>query len=150
MNQLRTGKADIARSFDKNIKNLLVPADEYKTSKVHDTPDDELDELSLVGQDEMEGIVLVKGIGERAAGKYREQLQHLEARLEHLALKTSTVFTQDVLDPTNFCQAFNDALADDFDNINRKILFGMFEIGIANKLDALYDSINNQIGRAHV
>ncbi len=145
MNQLRTGKADIARSFDKNIKNLLVPADEYKTSKVHDTPDDELDELSLVGQDEMEGIVLVKGIGERAAGKYREQLQHLEARLEHLALKTSTVFTQDVLDPTNFCQAFNDALADDFDNINRKILFGMFEIGIANKLDALYDSINNRL-----
>ena len=145
MNQIRTGKADIASSFDDNIKAFLVPADEYKASKAQDTPDDDLDELSLVGQDEMEGIVLVKGIGERAAGKYREQLQHLEARLEHLALKTPTIFSQDALNPTNFCQAFNDALSDDFDNINRKTLFGMFDVEIANKLDALYDSINNRL-----
>jgi len=145
MNQLRTGKTEIASSFDKNIKAFLVPAADFKAAKKHDTSDDDLDELSLVGQDEMEGIVLVKGIGERAAGKYREQLQHLEARLEHLALKTSTVFSQDALNPTNFCQAFNDALADDFDNINRKTLFGMFDVEIANKLDALYDSINNRL-----
>jgi hypothetical protein len=145
MNQLRTGKAGIASAFDENVATFLVPAKEYEANKKNDAPDDDLDELSLVGQDEMEGIVLVKGIGERAAGKYREQLQHLEARLEHLALKTSTVFAQDALLPTNFCQAFNDALADDFDNINRKILFGMFDIEIANKLDALYDSINNRL-----
>jgi len=145
MNQLRVLKPTIADTFDKKVKEFLIPAKDYEANQEQQHKAEEDDELSLVGQDEMEGIVLVKGIGERAGAKYREQLQHLEARLEHLALKTPTVFTKDALLPTNFCQAFNDALADDFDNTNKKILFGMFDIEIANKLDALYDSINNRL-----
>ncbi len=145
MNQLRTLKPTIASTFDNKVKELLIPAKEFEARQAKHKAEDEDDELSLVGQDEMEGIVLVKGIGERAGSKYREQLQHLEARLEHLALKTGTIFTKDALVPTNFCQAFNDALADDFDNANKKLLFGMFELEITNKLDALYDSINNRL-----
>ena len=144
MNQVRTLKPEIARVFDRKIKEYLVPAKDFE-DKQQEHKDDLEGELSLVDQDEMEGIVLVKGIGERAAGKYREQLSHLEARLEHLALKTPNTFKEDALQPTNFCQAFDDALADHFDNINKKILFGMFDVEVANKLDALYDSINNRL-----
>jgi len=147
MNQLRVLKPAIASTFDNKVRELLIPTKEYEArqERLKAQTEDEDDELSLVGQDEMEGIVLVKGIGERAGSKYREQLQHLEARLEHLALKTETIFTKDALVPTNFCQAFNDALADDFDNDNKKLLFAMFETEITNKLDALYDSINNRL-----
>jgi len=145
MNQIRVLKPSIAETFDKKVKEFLVPAKDFEAKQEQQHKAEEDDELSLVGQDEMEGIVLVKGIGERAGAKYREQLQHLEARLEHLALKSPTVFTKDALVPTNFCQAFNDALAEDFDNANKKIMFGMFDIEIANKLDALYDSINNRL-----
>ena len=144
MNQVRNLKPEVARVFDRKIKEYLVPAKDFE-SKQQEQSDDLEGELSLVGQDEMEGIVLVKGIGERAAGRYREQLSHLEARLEHLALKTPNTFKKDALQPTNFCQAFDDALADHFDNTNKKILFGMFDIEVANKLDALYDSINNRL-----
>ena len=144
MNQIRILKPEIADAFNKKIKDYLVPAKDFKNQ--HEKKKQELnDELSLVDQDVMEGIVLVKGIGERSAAKYREQLSHLEARLEHLSLKTSTVFTQDALKPTNFCQAFGDSLSDDFSNDNKKLLFKMFDIEIANKLDALYDSINNRL-----
>lgn len=144
MNQIRTLKTSIAENYTKNIKEYLVPADQYEAAhKKHELEDN--DELSLVGQDEMEGIVLVKGIGERATSKYREQLSHLEARLEHLATKTRTVFKNDAVVPTNFCQAFDDALQDHFDNTNKKILFSMFDVEVANKLDALYDSINNRL-----
>jgi hypothetical protein len=143
MNQIRTLKAGIAENYTKNIKKYLVPADQYETKHQKQEADD--GELSLVGQDEMEGIVLVKGIGERATAKYREQLSHLEARLQHLATKTTTVFKEDAVVPTNFCQAFDDALEDHFDNANKKILFGMFDVEVANKLDALYDSINNRL-----
>ncbi len=144
MNQVRTHKSGIAEVYTKKIEEFLVPAEEYENKhKKLDIEDD--DELSLIGQDAMEGIVLVKGIGERSAAKYREQLSHLEARLEHLATKTSTVFKNDALAPTNFCQAFDDALGDDFDNANKKILFAMFDAEIANKLEALYDSINNRL-----
>ena len=144
MNQVRTLKPEIARVFDSKVKQYLVPAKDFE-SRQKEHKDDLEGELSLVDQDEMEGIVLVKGIGERAAGKYREQLSHLEARLEHLALKTPNTFKKDALQPTNFCQAFDDALADHFDNTNKKILFGMFDVEVANKLDALYDSINNRL-----
>jgi Protein of unknown function (DUF1631) len=144
MNQIRTLKPTIAETFSSNIKAYLVPASDYDAQKAKEH-DDADDELSLVGQDEMEGIVLVKGIGERATSKYREQLSHLEARLEHLATKANTVFKEDALAPTNFCQAFDDALADDFTSINKKLLFSMFELEVTNKLDALYDSINNRL-----
>ncbi|NOQ88498.1 MAG: DUF1631 family protein, partial [Gammaproteobacteria bacterium] len=113
MNQIRTLKSGIAESFTSNIKEYLVPAKEYDAKHKKDDADAE-DELSLVGQDEMEGIVLVKGIGERAAAKYREQISHLEARLEHLATKTAIVFKNDAIVPTNFCQAFDDAMAEHF------------------------------------
>jgi len=144
MNQIRTLKSGIAENYTRNIKKYLVPTNQYEAEhKKHE--EDNGSELSLVGQDEMEGIVLVKGIGERATAKYREQLSHLEARLEHLATKTTTVFKDDAVVPTNFCQAFDDALEDHFDNTNKKILFGMFDVEVANKLDALYDSINNRL-----
>lgn len=144
MNQVRILKPEIAATFNKKIKGYLVPAKDFDSQqeKLNAVEDDE---LSLVDQDEMEGILLVKGIGERAASRYREQLSHLEARLEHLALKTGNVFKKDVLLPTNFCQAFDDALANEFDNTNKKLLFSMFDVEVANKLDALYDSINNRL-----
>ncbi|VAW50866.1 hypothetical protein MNBD_GAMMA06-1779 [hydrothermal vent metagenome] len=144
MNQIRLLKANIAQDYTKQIKDYLVPAKEYNSKHIRQETDDDV-ELSLVGQDEMEGIVLVKGIGERAAAKYREQLSHLEARLEHLATKTDAVFKNDVLTPTNLCQAFDNALSDNFNNANKKLLFGMFDVEVTNKLDALYDSINNRL-----
>lgn len=143
MNQIRILKPTIADSFNKNIKEYLIPAKEFENRQKKQKSND--DELSLVDQEEMESIVLVKGIGGRATAKYREQLSHLEARLEHLSLKITTVFKKDALVPINFCQAFDDALADDFDNTNKKLLFGMFDVEVANKLDALYDSLNNRL-----
>lgn len=144
MNQIRALKPEIALDFNKNIKEYLLPANEFESRHEKKEVESE-DELSLVEQDEMEGIVLVKGIGERATAKYREQLSHLEARLEHLATKTRMVFKDDAVAPTNFCQAFDDALADHFDAINKRLLFAMFDVEVANKLDALYDSINNRL-----
>ncbi len=149
MNQIRELKPEIATDFSKNILEYLIPAKELEAIEKEQLTSDD-DELSLIEQDEMEGIVLVKGIGERATSKYREQLSHLEARLEHLALQSDNVFKKDALMPTNFCQAFDDALANNFDNDNKKILFSMFDTEIASKLDALYDSINNRMIDAEI
>ena len=150
MNQIRTLKPAIANTFDKKVREYLVPAATFDVIQKKKKSLDDDDELSLIGQDEMDGIVLVKNIGGRAAVKYSEQLSHLEARLEHLALKTDTVFKNNALAPANFCQAFNDALANDFNNANKKLLFAMFDIEVATKLDALYDSINNRLIDAEI
>ena len=143
-NQLRTLKDTIAENFSSNIKVYLIPAKELEgNQKEQLLPED--DELSLVDRDDMEGIVLVKGIGERAGAKYHEQLSQLEARLEELSRKTENIFKSDALVPTNICQAFDDALANNFNTENKKVLFGMFDTGIANNLDDLYDSINKRL-----
>ena len=148
MNQIRDLKPEIAVTFDEKVKAILIPAKDHKTQQTQDKDDD--GELSLIDQDEMESIVLVKGIGERASSRYREKLQHLDARFEHLALKTPVVFKSDALLPTNFCQAFDDALGDNFSNTNKKLLFSMFDAEIASKLDTLYDSINNRLIDAEI
>lgn len=145
MNQIRTQKAVIADTFSKNIKNYLVPAANFEDKQKQKKSLNDDDELSLVGQDEMEGIVLVKSIGERAAAKYQEQLSQLKARLQHLALKTDTVFKSDALTPTNFCQAFDDSLSSEFNSANEKLLFKMFDIKITKGLGDIYDSINKRL-----
>ena len=143
-NQIRNLKSDIAVDFNINIKKHLVPTSKFKASQNDQAlPDD--GELSLVDQDDMEGIVLVKGIGERTAAKYSEQLSQLELRFKELALKTDTVFIPEALDPTNFCQAFDDALGHHFNNEDKKVLFAMFETNVVNKLDQLYQTINQHL-----
>ncbi len=141
MNQVRVLKESIALEFCNNVKDYLLPADEYEQKQNSQLSSDD-DELSLVGQDDMEGLVLVTGIGERIGAKHIEQLSQLELRFKELSQKTNSLFKPDALDPTHFCQAFDDALADNFDNDNKKILFGMFDAQVANKLDDLYDSTN--------
>lgn len=143
MNQIRMFKATIANDFNNNIKEFLLPAGEYEARQLDKQLSD--DELSLVDENDMEGMILVKCIGERATTKYHEQLSYLEARLDYLQLKTDKIFKTDALTPTNFCQAFDDALSGNFDIGNKKLLFGMFDEEVANKLDALYESVNNRL-----
>ncbi len=144
MRQLKRLKPEIAGNFAANIPPYLRPYPQIEAEKEKASLEAE-DELSLVDTKEIEDMVLVKSIGEKAAGKYRDQLSHLEARLEHLALKTDLIFPKDALKPVNFCQAFDDALGDEFDIDNKKILFDLFSAEVACKLDSLYDSINNRL-----
>ncbi len=143
MNRVRSLKSGLAETYLKEIKKSLVPASKY--SSKHKPDGNEPNELSLIGQDEMEGMVLVKNIGGHATAQYSEQLSHLEARLEQLALKTETVFNAEAITPTSFCQVFDDTLGEHFDNLNKKILFHMFQAEVANKLESLYDSLNNRL-----
>ncbi len=143
MNQIRSLKSGLAETYLKEIKKSLVPASKYLSK--HKSETNETGELSLIDQDEMEGMVLVKSIGGRATAQYSEQLSHLEARLKQLALKTETVFDSEAITPTSFCQVFDNSLGDHFDNINKKILFHMFQTEVANKLESLYDSLNNRL-----
>ena len=144
MRQLKSLKPDIAANYATNIAPYLRPYPQVEAEREKASLEAE-DELSLVDQKEIEDMVLVKNIGEKAAGKYRDQLSHLEARLEHLALKTELIFPKDALRPVNFCQAFDDALGEHFDIENKKILFRLFSDEVATKLDSLYDSINNRL-----
>lgn len=142
MRDTRALKEYISADFISAIDPYLRPFAETELEKKKASLD-KIDELSLVDQSEMEDMVLIKSMGGGVSGRFREQLNHLEARLEHLALQTPDIFAKDALQPTNIFQAFDDALGSNFDLTNKKTLFKFFNDYVGLKLDKIYDVINN-------
>ncbi|MCK5002786.1 MAG: DUF1631 family protein [Gammaproteobacteria bacterium] len=142
MRDTRALKDSIASSFINAITPYLRPFAETVAEKKKTKKNNE-GELSLIGQDEMEDMVLIKSMGDSVAGRFREPLSHLEARLEHLALQTPDIFYKNALHPSNIFQAFDDALGSNFDLVNKKILFKFFNDHVALQLGKTYDAINN-------
>ena len=142
MRDTRALKNNITSDFFDAIALYLRPFAETEAEKNKIKKSNE-DELSLVGQDEMDELVLIKSMSGSATGRYRETLSHLEARLEHLALRTPDIFYKDALHPVNIFQAFDDALGNYFDLTNKKNLFKFFNDYVALNLGKTYDAINN-------
>ena len=142
MRDTRALKNDISSDFIDAISLYLRPFTETAAEK-RKTKQNNEGELSLVGQAEMEDMVMVKSMGDSLAGRFREPLSHLEARLEHLALQTPDIFYKKALHPVNALQAFDDALGDAFDINNKKLLFKYFNDHVGLQLGKTYDAINN-------
>ena len=143
--KLMQQKADVAAEFMTNILPLLRPYAVTQAEEAAHKVQDLDDELSLIGQDDMEDLVLVKNVGTETASKFREQITHLETRLDHLALKSTDIFAKNALAPMKICQAFDDTLLERFDLEERKVLFKLFKDAIAEKLDILYDGLNKEM-----
>lgn len=126
MKQLRNIRSILSKNFIKNVTKCLKPYTQVEDDETESIID--FDELSLVGQQEMEDIVLIKTISEHTANVYREKLSHLQMRFEDLALKTPQIFVKDALIPANLCQAFSDALGIIFDLKSKKIFLRYFKL----------------------
>ena len=148
--KLANVKTELAVDFLSKVTPLLRPYAIVQAEEAAQKVEELDDELSLVGQDDMEDIVLVKNIGTATASKFREQISNLETRLEHLALKTPDIFTKDAISPMKLSQAFDDALIGKFETAERKIMFKLFDEEIASKLDSLYDRINDALIEAGI
>ena len=142
MRDTRALKNNISSDFISAVAPYLRPFAETEAEKKK-IRQNKVDELSLVDPSEIEDMVLIKSMGSSVAGRFREQLSHLEARLEHLALQTPDIFSKDALHPNNIFQAFDDALGNNFDLINKKVLFKFFNDLVALQMDKTYDVINN-------
>jgi hypothetical protein len=142
---LLENRPEVAADFITKITYLLRPYPVTQAEEASQKNEELDDELSLIGQDDMEDIVLVKNLGSETASIFREQISNLETRLDHLALKTTDIFAKNALSPMKICQAFDDTLIDKFELAERKALFGLFKNDIADKLDSLYDDLNNKL-----
>ena len=148
--KLKEQHVEVAADFTTKILPLLRPYAVTQAEEAAQRIEDHDDELSLIGQDDMEDIVLVKNVGTETASKFREQISNLETRLDHLALKTTDIFAKNALAPVKICQAFDDTLTDKFELAERKVMFDLFKNDIAYKLDELYDSLNKRLIEAGI
>jgi len=139
MRMLRTERKHIGQNFAANLKVYL-----QTTSKKSPEKSDILeDELSLVDQDEMEEMVAVSAMHSKAMHLYGEAVNHLEARIEFLALKSTGIFNKDALAPKNICESFKDALIDiELSTNNKLVLYKLFDQEVILHLEPLYLKLN--------
>lgn len=138
MRMLRVERKPVIQSFADNLRARLQPA---KTEA--DTASFDEDELSLVDQSEMEELVAISTMHSRAMNLYGDVVHHLEARIEHLALKSPGIFSKDALSPKSLCESFRDALATIELSTNTKlVLFKLFDQEVMLHLQPLYQKLN--------
>jgi len=145
MRMLRKDRAQIIKSFIHKVQNRisaseLVQKDEFNA-----------DELSLVSQDEMEEMVAISSISNRSDNIHAEAISHLQARIEHLTLKTRHGFDKTALLPKNFCEDFLSATSHVELNMNAKLIFlKVFGKYIDKALTAIYNTINYRFIEADI
>lgn len=136
MRLLRLERKQIGNRFAQELKAYLQPA----TAEQHDEPEDE---LSLVDQDEMEEMVAISTMQSKAMNAFGESVNHLEARLEVLAMKLPGVMDKQALAPRNICEAFKRALSEVELNIRSKlIVYKLFETQVCLQLADMYQALN--------
>ena len=106
-----------------------------------DIPDDE--DLALINQDEFEDWLVVKVLISKAETSFSESLFAIETRFSHL-LNLEVDEDNNPVAPQVICHAFAEAIDTiDIPKISEKIIFSVFEEVVINKLDGLYNDIND-------
>lgn len=149
MRKFRDYKSLLFDDFFTQIELLLRPYPEMENEK-NNLKNDAEGELSLIDQDIMEDLVMIKSYGERTSGAFYDTLSELETRLGYLAGKTDDIFSKDALAPENIYQAFDDALGKDFTINDKRPLFEIFNDLVANQLGTTYNDINNLLINADI
>jgi len=132
----RTERNDISHHFFINLNNSLRP-----TSL--ESFEDQAQELSLVGQDEMEEMVAITTMHAKAMNIYGEEVNHMEARLEYIEIMYADSFDKEALDPKHICEIFQKTIEDIDIEIEVKLIFyKMFDQEVCSKLGVMYKAIN--------
>ena len=133
----RTERNDISHHFFINLNTSLKPAlTDLKTTDIDQ-------ELSLVGQDEMEEMVAITTMHAKGMSIYGEEVNHLETRLEYLEIMYSNSFDKEALDPRHVCEIFQKTIENLDIAIEVKLIFyKLFDQEVCSKLGIMYKSIN--------
>jgi len=139
MRMLRIERSNITQNFAANLKSYLKPSNKNRSSA--DVFNE--DELSLVDQDEMEEMVAVSAMHSKAMNLYGDAVHHLEARIEFLSMKATSIFDKDALAPKNICESFKDALSGiELSTNNKLVLYKLFDQEVILNLETLYQNLN--------
>lgn len=109
------------------------------------------DELSLVSEDEMEELVIITTMHAHAMNLYGEQIDHLEARLEYMAITSENEIDKEGLTPERIGKAFQSMLQSfSLELSDRLELFQIFESKIILNLEPMYQDINELLIRSGI
>jgi hypothetical protein len=150
MNDLRAQNDDIEHKFFEEFNAYLRPIAEsprLPRKKNRKPPG----QLSLVDNDEMDEMVAMTTISSKASMDFQEEISHLTARMQQVAMQNRSLFHPEALKPIHLCDAFQDALLDSgFSNDSKLILYRQFDKEVMRKIKGLYQELNDMLIEAGV
>ncbi len=145
----RAMETSFFRSIDISFAQLLDPS-AYRDEKQSGEKSVSLDDLSLVKNDELEEMVAVDGMVNKANEQFAEPIQHLTLRIDHL-VPTKVYQKNNPLGVDVICNAFTDATkALNVDVKAKLVLFKLFDNIVMTKLGKLFDVLNQTLIDANI
>ncbi|WP_049628903.1 DUF1631 domain-containing protein [Cellvibrio sp. pealriver] len=137
------------RSIDIRFAQLLDPS-AYRDESPSGEKSISLDDLSLVKNDELEEMVAVDGMINKANEQFAEAIQHLTLRIDHL-VPTKVYQKNNPLGVDVICNAFTDSTKTLNVDVKAKlVLFKLFDNIVMTKLGKLFAALNQTLVDANI
>ncbi|MES2826211.1 MAG: DUF1631 family protein [Pseudomonadota bacterium] len=149
--RLRRRAMEIAffRSIDIRFAQLLDHT-AYRDDAAADNKEFSLDNLSLVQHDDLEQLVAVEAMTNKANEQFAEAIQHLTLRIDHL-VPVKVYQKNNPLGVDVICNAFNEASKSlDIDVKAKLVLFKLFDNMVMTKLGDLFAALNQLLIDANI
>lgn len=145
----RAMEADFFRSIDIRFAQLL-DHNAYRDEVQAGTKEFSLDDLSLVKNDDLEEMVAIEGMVNKANEQFAEPIQHLTLRIDHL-VPIKVYQKNNPLGVDVICNAFNDASKSlNIDVKAKLVLFKLFDNMVMTKLGGLFQSLNQLLIESNI
>jgi len=137
------------RSVDVRFAQLL-DHNAYREETQPEAKEFSLDDLSLVKNDDLEEMVAIEGMINKANEQFAEPIQHLTLRIDHL-VPIKVYQKNNPLGVDVICNAFNDASKTLTIDVKAKlVLFKLFDNMVMTKLGGLFQSLNQLLIDANI
>lgn len=155
MREVRLGRKTMEAAFFRSIDirfAQLLDHTAYRNEVVGPSPDKEfsLDDLTLVKNDDLEEIVAVEAMINKANEQFAEQIQHLTLRIDHL-VPIKVYQKNNPLGVDVICHAFDDASKNLHIDVKAKlVLFKLFDNMVMTKLGDIFQALNQLLIDANI
>ncbi|WP_455221756.1 DUF1631 domain-containing protein [Kaarinaea lacus] len=155
MRQLRLEKKVVAQQyfkvFDKYFSDALQGIKHHGGAEDDSNNDFSYSSLSLLEEDDLEESLAFTNMIEKSYGLYREQLQAIVQRVNHIVEGVEITADINPVSPDNICRAFEQAANQFSVNLEIKlIVYKLFEKQVAGQLEEMYKEINDMFIAAGV
>lgn len=144
MRELRRKRAVAEREFQQEMARGFASftTHQRRTAASRDAEESE-DELSLVGEEELEETLAITNMVNKAENRYAQDLNALNQRLAVLAGGSQVENKSNPAGPGLVCEAFRTASGEfDLDTRSRLILFKLFDRYVIEELGDFYSELN--------
>jgi hypothetical protein len=155
MRQLRLEKNAAAqqyfRVFDKYFDDALKGIKHHGSTEENSGGDFSYSSLSLIEEDDLEESLAFTNMIEKSYGLYREHLQAIVQRINHVVAGVEITSDTNPVSPHNICKAFEQA-AEKFsvDLEIKLVIYKLFEKHVAGQLEDMYRELNEMFVAAGV